>query len=217
MYCRRTGRFRGLGSGRNRAFPSTRYVQRPSLPVWGSAHVLGTSPLGPVVRQSASRRSLRQPGQHVAGRFEDGHAPHRVRGPPAFRREFTVTLNKRQSPRRSFIWSPRFSEAGVRVVQTPYEVRNANTDAERPVRAIEEESLDHPIPPRERHVSTGCRGRAAGRARSSSRLSSAISTGARCSRSTDGLNGREYSWASDPLRSSWGESRKHPSRPRTRL
>jgi hypothetical protein len=33
------------------------------------------------------------------------------------------------------------------VVQTPYEVRNANTDAERPVRAIEEESLDHPIRP----------------------------------------------------------------------
>jgi hypothetical protein len=64
-----------------------------------------------------------------------------------FEEQFTVTLNKRQSPRRPFIWSPRFSGAGVRVAQTPHEVHNANTDAERPVRSIEEESLDPPIPP----------------------------------------------------------------------
>jgi hypothetical protein len=34
--------------------------------------------------------------------------------------------------------------------QPAHEVRNANTDAERHVRSIEEESLDHPIPPGER-------------------------------------------------------------------
>ena len=43
-------------------------------------------------------------------------------------------------------------EAGIRVVQTPYQAPNANAYAERFVRSIKEECLDRMIPIGERHV-----------------------------------------------------------------
>jgi putative transposase len=45
----------------------------------------------------------------------------------------------------------RLREAGVRVVQTPYQAPNANAHAERFVRSIKEECLDRIIPIGERH------------------------------------------------------------------
>ena len=45
----------------------------------------------------------------------------------------------------------RLEEAGIRVVQTPYEAPNANAYAERFVRSIKEECPDRMIPLRERH------------------------------------------------------------------
>jgi transposase InsO family protein len=45
----------------------------------------------------------------------------------------------------------RLREAGMRVVQTPYQAPNANAYAERFVRSIKEECLDRMIPTGERH------------------------------------------------------------------
>ena len=45
----------------------------------------------------------------------------------------------------------RLEEAGIRVVQTPYQAPNANAYAERYVRSIKEECLDRMIPLGERH------------------------------------------------------------------
>jgi len=45
----------------------------------------------------------------------------------------------------------RLEEAGIRIVQTPYEAPNANAYAERFVRSIKEECLDRMIPLGERH------------------------------------------------------------------
>jgi putative transposase len=45
----------------------------------------------------------------------------------------------------------RLSEAGIRVVLTPYQAPNANAYAERFVRSIKEECLDRLIPIGERH------------------------------------------------------------------
>jgi putative transposase len=45
----------------------------------------------------------------------------------------------------------RLQEAGIRVVQTPYQAPNANAYAERLVRSIKEECLDRMIPLGERH------------------------------------------------------------------
>ena len=45
----------------------------------------------------------------------------------------------------------RFQDAGIRVVQTPYRAPNANAYAERFVRSIKEECLNHLIPFGERH------------------------------------------------------------------
>jgi transposase InsO family protein len=45
----------------------------------------------------------------------------------------------------------RLNEAGIRVVQTPYQAPNANAYAERFVRSIKEECLDRMIPLGERH------------------------------------------------------------------
>jgi putative transposase len=44
-----------------------------------------------------------------------------------------------------------FEDAGIRVVQTPYQAPNANAHAERFVRSITEECLDRIIPTGERH------------------------------------------------------------------
>jgi transposase InsO family protein len=46
----------------------------------------------------------------------------------------------------------RIKEAGIRVVQTPYQAPNANAHAERFVRSIKEECLDRIIPFGERHL-----------------------------------------------------------------
>ena len=46
----------------------------------------------------------------------------------------------------------RLGEAGIRVVQTPYQAPNANAYAERFVRSIKEECLDRVIPFGERHL-----------------------------------------------------------------
>jgi transposase InsO family protein len=46
----------------------------------------------------------------------------------------------------------RLGEAGIRVVQTPYQAPNANAYAERFVRSIKEERLDRVIPIGERHL-----------------------------------------------------------------
>ena len=46
----------------------------------------------------------------------------------------------------------RLREAGIRVVQTPYQAPNANAYAERFVRTIKEECLDRMIPFGERHL-----------------------------------------------------------------
>ena len=43
-------------------------------------------------------------------------------------------------------------EAGIRVVQTPFQAPNANAYAERFVRSIKEECLDRVIPFGERHL-----------------------------------------------------------------
>ena len=45
----------------------------------------------------------------------------------------------------------RLGEAGIRVVQTPFQAPNANAYAERFVRSIKEECLDRLIPLGERH------------------------------------------------------------------
>jgi transposase InsO family protein len=45
----------------------------------------------------------------------------------------------------------RLGEAGIRVVQTPFQAPNANAYAERFVRSIKEECLDRMIPMGERH------------------------------------------------------------------
>ena len=45
----------------------------------------------------------------------------------------------------------RLGEAGIRVVQTPYQAPNANAYAERFVRSIKDECLDRVIPFGERH------------------------------------------------------------------
>ena len=46
----------------------------------------------------------------------------------------------------------RLGEAGIRVVQTPYQAPNANAYAERFVRSIKEECLNRVIPFGERHL-----------------------------------------------------------------
>src|SRR5712691_780370 len=46
----------------------------------------------------------------------------------------------------------RLGEAGIRIVQTPYQAPNANAYAERFVRSIKEECLDRVIPFGERHL-----------------------------------------------------------------
>ena len=46
----------------------------------------------------------------------------------------------------------RLGEAGIRVVQTPYQAPNANAYAERFVRSIKQECLDRVIPFGERHL-----------------------------------------------------------------
>jgi transposase InsO family protein len=46
----------------------------------------------------------------------------------------------------------RLKEAGIRVVQTPYQAPNANAYAERFVRSIKEECLNRVIPFGERHL-----------------------------------------------------------------
>ena len=46
----------------------------------------------------------------------------------------------------------RLSEAGIRVVQTPYQAPNANAYAERFVRSIKQECLNRVIPFGERHL-----------------------------------------------------------------
>ncbi len=46
----------------------------------------------------------------------------------------------------------RLSEAGIRVVQTPYQAPNANAYAERFVRSIKQECLNRVIPLGERHL-----------------------------------------------------------------
>ena len=46
----------------------------------------------------------------------------------------------------------RLGEAGIRVVQTPYQAPNANVYAERFVRSIKEECLTRVIPCGERHL-----------------------------------------------------------------
>ena len=45
----------------------------------------------------------------------------------------------------------RLTEAGIRVVQTPYQAPNANAYAERFVRSIKDECLNRVIPFGERH------------------------------------------------------------------
>src|SRR5258705_394583 len=49
----------------------------------------------------------------------------------------------------------RLSEAGIRIVQTPYQAPNANAYAERFVRSIKEECLNRMIPLGERHFRRG--------------------------------------------------------------
>jgi transposase InsO family protein len=73
-------------------------------------------------------------------------------------RTFTMADAKTYGVRicdRDAKWSPsvreRLSEAGIRVVQTPYQAPNANAYAERFVRSIKEECLDRMIPLGERH------------------------------------------------------------------
>jgi transposase InsO family protein len=46
----------------------------------------------------------------------------------------------------------RLGEAGIRVVQTPYQAPNANAYAERLVRSIKQECLNRVIPFGERHL-----------------------------------------------------------------
>jgi putative transposase len=46
----------------------------------------------------------------------------------------------------------RLSEAGIRVVQTPFQAPNANAYAERFVRSIKDECLNRVIPFGERHL-----------------------------------------------------------------
>lgn len=46
----------------------------------------------------------------------------------------------------------RLGEAGIRMVQTPYQAPNANAYAERFVRSIKEECLDYVIPFGEGHL-----------------------------------------------------------------
>jgi transposase InsO family protein len=46
----------------------------------------------------------------------------------------------------------RLREAGIRVVQTPFQAPNANAYAERWVRSIRDECLNRMIPFRERHL-----------------------------------------------------------------
>jgi putative transposase len=46
----------------------------------------------------------------------------------------------------------RLDEAGIRVVQTPYQAPNANAYAERCVRSIKQECLSRVIPFGERHL-----------------------------------------------------------------
>jgi transposase InsO family protein len=53
--------------------------------------------------------------------------------------------------KRSVAVRERLEEAGIRVVQTPYQAPNANAYAERFVRSIEEECLDRIIPIGEGH------------------------------------------------------------------
>ena len=48
--------------------------------------------------------------------------------------------------------APDWSEAGIRVVQTPYRAPNANAYAERFVRSIKDECLNRVIPFGERHL-----------------------------------------------------------------
>jgi transposase InsO family protein len=80
----------------------------------------------------------------------------------AFMRQVVRTLSMADSERcrvlicdRDAKWSAmvreRLDEAGIRVVQTPYEAPNANAFAERFVRSIKEECLDRIIPIGEGH------------------------------------------------------------------
>jgi putative transposase len=54
---------------------------------------------------------------------------------------------------RNWSWEVRrlLGEAGVRVVQTPFQAPNANAFAERFVGSIKHECLDRMVPPGERH------------------------------------------------------------------
>ncbi len=72
----------------------------------------------------------------------------------------TLTMADASLPRvlicdRDAKWSrvvrERLEEAGIRVVQTPYQAPNANAYAERFVKSIKEECLDRPIPLGEQH------------------------------------------------------------------
>ena len=88
-----------------------------------------------------------------------GSTPHPEE---AFMRQVvrTLTMADRRTSRmvicdRDTKWSAavreRLAEAGVRVVQTPYQAPNANAHAERFVRSIKEECLDRIIPIGEGH------------------------------------------------------------------